>query len=154
MPCAVQSEFLRNKTHTVIDRAPIKMLYYRKQKEVHTMKMISITEDGGLMQSEPMTAQDLSAMLLTGILNSFTYFVNKQESEEEKKACAEELYDMFNLQASALLERLIPDKELRPDLTAEAIMRAENEILDEAVPDDDGSEVAGQKVSKFPEQSE
>ena len=46
------------------------------------MKMISITEDGGLMQSEPMTAQDLSAILLTGILNSFTYFVNKQESEE------------------------------------------------------------------------
>lgn len=118
------------------------------------MKMISITEDGGLMQSEPMTAQDLSAILLTGILNSFTYFVNKQESEEEKKACAEELYDMFNLQASALLERLVPDKELRPDLTAEAIMRAENEILDEAVPDDDGSEIAGQKVLEFPEQSE
>lgn len=61
---------------------------------------------------------------------------------------------MFNLQASALLERLIPDKELRPDLTAEAIMRAENEILDEAVPDDDGSEIAEQKVLKFLEQSE
>ena len=33
-------------------------------------------------------------------------------------------------------------------------MRAENEILDEAVPDDDGSEATGQKVLKFPEQSE
>ena len=119
--------------------------------------MISITEDGGLMQSEPMTAQDLSALLLTGILNSFTYFVNKQESEEEKKACAEELYDMFNLQASALLERPIPDKELRPDLPADALMRAANELPDEAAPDDDGSEVAGQKVQKvlkFLEQSE
>ena len=117
------------------------------------MKMISITEDGGLMQSEPMTAQDLSAMLLTGILNSFTYFVNKQESEEEKKACAEELYDMFNLQASALLERLIPDKELRPDLTAEAIMRAENEILDEAVPDAPAT-CESQTALEFPQQSE
>ena len=117
------------------------------------MKMICITEDGGIMQSEPMNAQDLSAILLTGILNSLIYFVNKQETEEEKRACAEELYDMFNLQASALLEQLIPDKELRPDLTAEAIMRAENEILDEAVPDAPAT-CEGQTVLEFPQQSE
>ena len=132
---------------------PLKCYTIEKQKEVHTMKMICITEDGGIMQSEPMNAQDLSAILLTGILNSLIYFVNKQETEEEKKACAEELYDMFNLQASALLEQLIPDKELRPDLTAEAIMRAENEILDEAVPDAPAT-CGGQTALEFPQQSE
>ena len=68
---------------------PLKCYTIEKQKEVHTMKMICITEDGGIMQSEPMNAQDLSAILLTGILNSLIYFVNKQETEEEKKACAE-----------------------------------------------------------------
>lgn len=95
-------------------------------------KMISITENGHILCNEPINAQEISSIFLNGILQVFNDIVNQQETEENKKECKEELYDMFNAQASTLLEVLIPDKELRPDLTAEAILKMENEILDEA----------------------
>lgn len=44
---------------------------------------------------------------------------------EMKKA----LYDHYNFSASKVLELFAPEFELRPDLTAEAILKAENEIL-------------------------
>lgn len=102
--------------------------------------MICVMEDGRIVQNEPMNAQEMSGVMLNAVLNMLKYFVSIQDTEEEKKACAEELYDMFNIQASTLLQELIPDKELRPDLTAEAIMEKENEILD--------------KVVKFPKKNE
>lgn len=110
------------------------------------MKMICVMEDGRIVQNEPMDAQEMSGILLNAVLNMLKYFVSIQETDEEKKACAEELYDMFNIQASVLLQNLIPDKELRPDLTAEAIMEKENEILDKATETN--------KVVEFPKKNE
>lgn len=42
-----------------------------------------------------------------------------------------QIFDMVNYKASALLEHFAPEYELRPDLTTEAIMKAENEILED-----------------------
>ena len=42
-----------------------------------------------------------------------------------------EIFDMVNYKASALLEHFAPEYELRPGLTEEAIMKAENEILED-----------------------
>lgn len=59
---------------------------------------------------------------------------NPEASEEEVSDIREhvrgEIYDMINLAASNTLYLIAPDYELRPDLTAQAILKAENEILD------------------------
>ena len=64
------------------------------------MKMICVMEDGRIVQNEPMDAQEMSGILLNAVLNMLKYFVSIQETEEEKKACAEELYDMIGDEAA------------------------------------------------------
>jgi hypothetical protein len=41
------------------------------------------------------------------------------------------VYDMLNLRFTGVLETLAPEYELRPGLTEEAIMKAENEMMAE-----------------------
>lgn len=45
------------------------------------------------------------------------------------KSLEEDMFEMINLGASTLLDRLFPDLALRPDLTVDAIMEAEDAIL-------------------------
>ena len=101
-------------------------------------RMIAITEEGYTLCSEGVTATDFSGICLNAMLGVYRDIISQQDTEEEKKKCAEELYDMFNIQASAFLDELIPEKELRPDLDEQAILKAQNEILDnvtlEAIP--------------------
>lgn len=52
-------------------------------------------------------------------------------TEEEIYKQREAVYDHTNLLSSSLLKNFMPDKALRPDLDEEAILRAENEILEE-----------------------
>lgn len=42
------------------------------------------------------------------------------------------VYDYVNMLASSALKNFIPDHELHPDLTEEAIFKAENELLEES----------------------
>lgn len=86
-------------------------------------KMIAITEDGMCMSSEPIMAHDFLNITYMAMLNLF-------RNLEQQGANREELYDMANQAASAFLEVYAPDIELRPDLTAEAILNAENEIME------------------------
>lgn len=53
------------------------------------------------------------------------------ETEEQTKERKEAIYDWLNILASSVLKNFMPDKELRPDLTEEAIFEMENKILDE-----------------------
>lgn len=93
-------------------------------------KMIGITDEGAFLSSEAMMADELIRILMLAALNAMKEVVNNTE-EEHRQACKEELYDYFNKSASAVLETFAPEIELRPDLTTEAILKAENEILDE-----------------------
>ncbi len=43
----------------------------------------------------------------------------------------QQLYSMYNDAVSSVLQLYAPEFELRPDVTAEAIMRAENDIINE-----------------------
>lgn len=47
------------------------------------------------------------------------------------KALEEDMYEMINLGASTLLERLFPDIEARPDITVDAMMKAEDALLEQ-----------------------
>ena len=93
-------------------------------------KMISITQDGMILSSEQLHVTDYVNITLAAQLNIFNDILNNAK-EEDRDEVRGELYDMYNLAASAFLKAFAPDLELRPDLTEEAIMRAENEILKE-----------------------
>lgn len=105
-------------------------------------KMISITQDGMMLSSEELHVADYINITLAAQLNMFSDIVHKTK-EEDKENVRGELYDMYNLAASAFLKAFAPEFELRPDLTEEAILRAENEILDERAANVD-------KVIEFP----
>ena len=57
--------------------------------------------------------------------------LNRADNADLKKSLEEDMYEMINLGASTLLERLFPDIERNPDLTVDAIMKAEDELLNE-----------------------
>ena len=105
-------------------------------------KMISITQDGMILSSEQLHVADYINITLAAQLNIFKDVLNNAK-EEDRDEVRGELYDMYNLAASAFLKAFAPELELRPDLTEEAILRAENEILDERAADID-------KVIEFP----
>lgn len=94
------------------------------------MKMISLTEDGRMMSSEDLTAVDYINITLSAQMQIFKSIVNQAKDADEDKTIKEDLYDMYNQAASAFLTAFAPEIELRPDLTAEAILKAENDILD------------------------
>lgn len=93
-----------------------------------------------VITSDHMTFPDSLTMFATTILNNMrkTYetaevHFKKQEVEnidDKLKQVKEELYDMVNIAASNILHMFAPEIEMRPDLTAQAILEAENAILD------------------------
>lgn len=90
------------------------------------MKII-ITDDQ-IKTEEPMAVPDLTHVFLNALLSATETTVDAAPTEKQQDL-KEGLYDYFNDSFSTFLEVLIPDKELRPDLTAEAIYRMENQIL-------------------------
>lgn len=95
--------------------------------------MYAFTTEGYLLCSDPTTTQEFFHAMGNASLQMMMQFVNGQPTEELKEQARGEVYDLFNQTASAVLEALIPDN-LRPDLTAQAILEKENEILDAQVP--------------------
>jgi hypothetical protein len=85
-------------------------------------KMISLTNDGAFLASDNITASEFVNMTMNAQLNLFKALV-------EQGAPKAELYDLFNEAASAFLSVFAPEIELRPDLTEEAILEAENQLL-------------------------
>lgn len=57
--------------------------------------------------------------------------LSRAEDPNLVKALEEDMYEMINLGASTLLNRLFPNIEMRPDITVDALMKAENELISE-----------------------
>lgn len=89
---------------------------------------ITIT-DTSFTVDKPMQATEIADVLLQVTYNSILAAVDSVPTEKQQDV-KEGFYDIMNDMFTAFLETLIPDKELRPDLTAEAILQLENEILD------------------------
>lgn len=73
------------------------------------------------------------------MLNAYTISANggqlpKEPTEEELKkfvAIKQDIYEMYNLAVSSVLEHYAPEFELRPDITADAIAKEEERIVKE-----------------------
>lgn len=103
------------------------------EPEVITPEQYVICAEEAISYSDDLKCIDALKLLLGGILFTIQHAhatisdVHPEKAEEVKR----ELYDLVNIGASNILKKFAPEFELRPDLTAEAIMKAENEILDD-----------------------
>ena len=77
----------------------------------------------------PMNAEQLTNTLLSVLFS--VYKTNIENVPEiHRPLITKHLFDNFNAAASEFLKQLDPNSDLRPDLTEEAILEAENAILE------------------------
>ena len=99
---------------------------------------VSIRADENLSFPEVMQAMSTAILHIMRDCTDFT--VNQilaQNPDQDQaalkeaatKRCKEELYDMFNCAASNVLCAFAPEIEAHPDLTAQALLDAENAFL-------------------------
>jgi len=90
-------------------------------------------QDGFTLKTkDPMSLDESMEMIMTAalaIMNDFASKVPDNENTNDRQKVKEALYDNFNEAASTVLTQFMPDKELRPDLTEEAIKDMEDEIM-------------------------
>ena len=68
-------------------------------------------------------------LLFSGILGQANSIIRQQPTQQQQDDCRAALYDLINMSASNLLQLLDPESELRPHLTTQAILEAENKII-------------------------
>lgn len=111
-------------------------------------KTIVISEDG-MFASEPLTFADVLQLVCSCVAGVASDVLSRTENAEEAKKIEDELFDVANLSFSNCLAHAFPGQELRPDLTEEAIMEAENAILKRAAEDMDNVGES-EKIIPFP----
>ena len=55
--------------------------------------------------------------------------LSRTDDPELLQSLEEDMYEMINIGASSLLNKMFPHIEMRPDLTVDAIMKAEDELI-------------------------
>lgn len=94
------------------------------------MNKIIITE--GKAKIEGKVCYEDLLLQCTAVIGQYAVnLINSQPTQKQKEECEAELFDFTNIAFSAVLERSFPNQTLRPDLTEEAIMLAENQLLKE-----------------------
>ena len=116
------------------------------ENNVNNQRKIVILEDNGKVSFNlegKFVAEDVVLICNTVILSAMNQLVANYEKTLEanapdtanKDAQITELkgmlYDFYNVNASNLLTMFAPDIEQHPDLTAQAILKAENELIEE-----------------------
>ena len=117
--------------------------------ENNTKRMITILEDNGKVSFKlegQFIAEDVVLICNTVILSAMNQLVanyTKSLSEAAKGPVSEQvfadkvgelkgmLYDFYNVNASNLLATFAPEFEKNPDLTTQAILKAENDLIEE-----------------------
>lgn len=91
---------------------------------------IELTDDNRVLFSQDQAAPftQISLMLYSVMLN-YANSVIDIVPEAAKAAVKAEIYDIINIGASNVLGKFAPEIEVRPNLTTEAILKAENEII-------------------------
>lgn len=84
---------------------------------------------------QPITFEEF--LFITSNSNlAFAKKIVEDTPEEHKLEAKKTLYDLINLAASNVLRAFAPEIEMHPTLTEDAILRAENEIIEESTPED------------------
>jgi hypothetical protein len=97
---------------------------------------ITIDTEKGISSSERLSFEDSMRIIGTAaltLMHGLDDYVKENDAENYESVHGH-IYDTFNIMAGNILDAFEPNRSPATDLTAEAILRAENEILDEKVP--------------------
>ena len=97
---------------------------------------INIDTEKGITFSEKLGFEDALRLLGTAAISLMTGLDDhvKENDPDNYERVHGHIYDTFNIMCGNILDKFDSTRTPATNLTAEAILRAENEILDEAVP--------------------
>ena len=104
---------------------------------------IHIDSETGLSSNEHLSFDDALRLIGTAalsIMEGLDHYVKDNDADNYEEVHGA-IYDKFNIMAGNILDAFDATRSPATDLTAEAILRAENEILDEQVPTIEPEEV-------------
>lgn len=99
---------------------------------VTTDKSVRITlgKNGQLtVHAEGVIQPEIIQLCLAAIEATCKQTLSRAEDPDLVKSLEEDMYEMINMGASTLLNKMFPHIEMRPDLTVDALMEAENKLL-------------------------
>lgn len=100
--------------------------------ENHAQKIIRITLDDNNnlnVEATKLILPEAIQLCLAAVEALCKQTLDRADTPDLKQALEEDMYEMINMGASLLLNRLFPEITARPDLTIDAIMKAEDELL-------------------------
>jgi hypothetical protein len=83
------------------------------------------------VQAERCILPEAISLCLCAIEAMCKQTLSRTDDPELLKSLEEDMYEMINVGASSLLDKLFPHISARPDITVDAIMKAEDELLKE-----------------------
>ena len=112
-------------------------------------KTIVISEDG-MFASQPLSFADVLQLVCSCVAGVAGDVMSRAKDSDEAKKIEDVLFDTANLAFSNCLAHAFPGQELRPDLTEEAILKAENDILAERAAEIEPDAGEPEKIVPFP----
>ena len=103
---------------------------------MHTVS-IKITDDNNVeVKTSGLDYQQFLQVVLTAIEGAADTLIREakkhvDEVPDIEQQCRDALFDLTNMAFSSTLERIDPEGELHPTLTTQAILEAENRIINE-----------------------
>lgn len=103
---------------------------------MHTVS-IKITDDNTVeVKTSGLDYQQFLQVVLTAIEGAADTLIREakkhvDEVPDIEQQCRDALFDLTNMAFSSTLERIDPEGELHPTLTTQAILEAENKIINE-----------------------
>lgn len=100
--------------------------------EKETAIRITLDKDRKMtVESKGLILPEVIQVCLAAIELSCKQTLSRADDPNLVKSLEEDMYEMINMGASSLLDRLFPHIEMRPDITVDALMKAEDALLDE-----------------------
>lgn len=94
--------------------------------------VINLSEDGQItMTTNPPMPMPMYLQVVMSTIEATAQATINGAPEEHRTQVRDDLYGLLNFAASAVLDRIDPEYVRNPGLTAEAILKAENEIIEE-----------------------
>ena len=103
---------------------------------MHTVS-IKITDDNTVeVNTSGLDYQQFLQVVLTAIEGAADTLIREAKKHADEvpdieQQCRDALFDLTNMAFSSTLERIDPEGELHPTLTTQAILEAENKIINE-----------------------
>ena len=100
------------------------------ERNIKSSIHISLDKDGRLeVDAHQAILPEAIQLCLAAIEAMCKSTLARAEDPDLVKSLEEDMYEMINIGASSLLDKMFPHIEMRPDITVDALMEAENKLL-------------------------